>query len=102
MNAAPVQIRRVAPDEWQAFKSVRLAALAESPAAFGSTHEREAAFDDEVWRERARIGSDSDDRATFLAWSGDQPVGVVGCNRDDDGHVLLPRRVHDAHLLALA
>lgn len=89
MSVAPVEVRRVAAAEWQAFKSVRLAALAESPSAFGSTHEREVAYDDGVWQERARIGSYSADRAMFLAWSDDRPVGIVGGNRDDDGHVEL-------------
>lgn len=89
MTGSPVEVRRIAADEWREFKSVRLAALAESPAAFGSTREREAAFDDDVWQERARIGSCSEDRAMYLAWSGDLPVGIVGGNRDDDGHVEL-------------
>ena len=89
MNGTLVDVRRVAAEEWPAFKAVRLAALAESPAAFGSTLERELAFEDDIWQERARIGSHSDDRAMFLAWSGDHAVGLVGGNRDDDGHVEL-------------
>ncbi len=89
MTAPVAEVRRIGADEWSAFREVRLAALAESPAAFGSTLEREIAFDDDVWQERASIGSCSDDRAMFLAWSGERPVGIVGGHRDDDGHVEL-------------
>ncbi len=52
MTAPVVEVRRIGADEWSAFREVRLAALAESPAAFGSTLEREIAFDDDVWQER--------------------------------------------------
>lgn len=51
MSGASV-IRRGVPDDWQASKALRLRALAESPAAFSSTLEREVAFDDDVWRTR--------------------------------------------------
>ncbi len=84
-----IQVRRVRADEWPAYKAVRLDALAESPTAFGSTFEREVAFADEVWQERADAGSSSADRAMFLAWDGDAPAGIVGGMREDDGHIEL-------------
>ena len=88
-TAVPIDVRRIAADEWPSFKSVRLAALAESPAAFGSTLEREVAFGDDVWQERARVAAAADERSLFLAWSDGEPVGIVGGMRDDRGHVEL-------------
>ena len=47
-----MEIRRATVDDWEASRDIRLRALAESPDAFLSTLEREAAFDDEVWMSR--------------------------------------------------
>ena len=46
------EIRRVAPDEWAAFRDVRLAALAEAPYAFAATLDVEAGYGAWRWRER--------------------------------------------------
>ena len=59
-------------------RTTRLRALEESPQAFGSTLERELAFDDDTWVSRLDHG------AWFLAWSGDQPVGMA-CGIPEEG-----------------
>jgi GNAT superfamily N-acetyltransferase len=65
-------------------RAVRLAALADTPAAFGSTLERELAFADAEWTDRAVAGSAGDERCTFLAWHADgRVVGIVGGYRVD-------------------
>ncbi len=47
-----VVVREVSGDEWETLRDVRLAALREAPAAFGSTYAREAPFTEEQWRGR--------------------------------------------------
>lgn len=71
-----IEIRRVTADDWQVLRDVRLTALRSAPEAYGSTHEREAAFDEQAWRARTRTA------AQFLALDPDRPrggaLGLVG------------------------
>ena len=52
-----VELRTIGPDDWQDWRSIRLRALADSPAAFGSDLAREEANTEDVWRDRAGKGS---------------------------------------------
>jgi GNAT superfamily N-acetyltransferase len=45
-----VVVRTATPEDWQVMRDTRLAALRESPSAFGSTADREAAYDEPTWR----------------------------------------------------
>ncbi len=45
-------IRRFSTDDVDAYRRIRLEALQADPGAFGSSYEREVAFDDETWRSR--------------------------------------------------
>jgi ribosomal protein S18 acetylase RimI-like enzyme len=78
------EIRRVAPDEWAAFRDVRLAALAEAPYAFAATLDTEAGYDERRWRDWISRS------ALFLAWDGDCAVGMVGGYAQENGgwHVI--------------
>ncbi len=79
----PVDVRRVEPDDWRRYREVRLAALAESPAMFGSTTAREVAFDEGVWRQRAARP------ATFIASRGGADIGMAGVYEvDGTWHVM--------------
>ena len=71
-----VEVRRTTAEQWRALKQLRLSALADSPAAFGSTLAREVALDDAEWQRRARGGS-------WLAWANGRPVGMVALVPDD-------------------
>lgn len=55
MDRSPLT-RRVAADDWETWRDIRLRSLRDSPDAFGSTLEREAAYDEADWRERMRKG----------------------------------------------
>jgi GNAT superfamily N-acetyltransferase len=73
-----VLVRPVVPDEWQAYRNIRLAALADAPTAFVTTLEQASQFDEQLWRSRAAEG------ATMLAWRDDRPVGIVAAYLPDD------------------
>lgn len=78
-----IAVRRIRPDEADALRFVRLAALAESPSAFGSTYAREAALTAEEWTDRAHASSDGTERALFFAVADEDVVGLVGGHRPD-------------------
>jgi GNAT superfamily N-acetyltransferase len=83
-----VRVRRAVVQDWHAVRSIRLTALADAPFAFGSTLARELAFDDQEWQRRVREGT------WFLAWCGQQPVGIVAGISDTD-------QPEDRHLAAM-
>jgi ribosomal protein S18 acetylase RimI-like enzyme len=68
-------IRGTSEADWRQLRRVRLQALADSPAAFGTTLEEAEAFPEQRWRDRAR---GSDVARQFLAWMGEEPVGLAG------------------------
>lgn len=80
-----IDVQRVRASDAPTLKRVRLAALQDSPSAFGSTYAAEADRPDTEWEERARLGSAGDDRATFFAYVGNDVVGIVGGYREDGG-----------------
>jgi len=45
------ELRFLSPDDWETWRDVRLRSLLDSPDAFGSTYEREAAYDEAAWRQ---------------------------------------------------
>lgn len=68
-------IRHTTEQDWPILKALRLAALLDSPTAFGVSHASAAANSDQQWRDRAAARGP----ATYLlAFQGDMPVGMIG------------------------
>ena len=79
-----VVVRRIRSSDAALLRDVRLRALGADPESFGSTYEREAAFDEERWRERAEANAAGDEGTTLLALRGSEAVGLITSVRDDD------------------
>ena len=80
-----IAVRRILADEGSTLREVRLAALVDSPGAFGSTLERELTWRDDEWDDRARRGAMSKDRATWFAVDAEtgEVAGIVGATHPD-------------------
>ena len=60
------EVRRIRPDDWEGSRRVRLAALLDSSDAYSATYAQAAALTDQVWIDRALVGSEGSTQATFL------------------------------------
>ncbi len=67
-----MDIERIGPDDWERFRAVRLASLADAPAAFGSRYEDWREASEERWRSRL-----TDVPLTLVAHDGGVDLGVV-------------------------
>jgi ribosomal protein S18 acetylase RimI-like enzyme len=76
-NSFMAKIRRVGVADLEQVRAIRIRALLDAPAAFGSTYEREASLTPEAWATRLARTSN----AHFVASDG-APVGMVAIVRD--------------------
>jgi GNAT superfamily N-acetyltransferase len=72
-----LSIRRFAPHEWRCYRELRLRALAESPDAFGSTLQLEAARPDAEWDRRLQAGASAPADLPLVAQVDDEPIGLA-------------------------
>jgi GNAT superfamily N-acetyltransferase len=79
-----VSIRRIQLGENEIFKRIRLAALRDSPSAFATTYESAVNRSADSWREQVDSTAQGSDRATFIAFSDDLPIGIAALYRDKD------------------
>ncbi|MBE7162540.1 MAG: GNAT family N-acetyltransferase [Williamsia herbipolensis] len=66
-------LRTMTADDWEAWRAVRLEALAESPGAFGSTHADWVGAEEPRWRGRLSIPGAID----VVAFEGDTAIGMA-------------------------
>ena len=81
-----IVVREITADDWELMRDVRLAALAESPSAFGSSYAREVAFTEEQWRGRIRERSVTffaQEEPAAAASAGKEPAGLAGVYVED-------------------
>ena len=87
-----ITTRRIQSGEVNLFKNLRLKALQDAPYAFSSTYESALRRTDESWREQAERTAQGTDRATFISFLDDEPVGIAALyrleNQADVGELL--------------
>ena len=86
------ELVRVGPDEWEAFRDVRLASLADAPGAFGASYADWVDAPEQRWRSRL-----TDVPFTIVALSGGRGVGVVSGAQADDHVELISMWVAPEH-----
>jgi len=83
-----VRIHTVQRDDWPAYREIRLAALRDAPSAFASTWERETAFPDSRWIERAQGSQDGQAQTIVVAVDADgRWAGLAGGLRPGDAGI---------------
>jgi GNAT superfamily N-acetyltransferase len=78
-----IAVRRVEPDEWQTFREIRLAALADAPYAYLTTLAEARTHPDELWRDRIA------DSPHFLAFVDGKALGMTVVIATDTGRQLV-------------
>jgi GNAT superfamily N-acetyltransferase len=79
-----MEVRRARADEWEALREIRLAALTDSPDAFGSTLAGERDADEARWRGWITGEGWAGAVATFVADGPDRFLGMATGYRPDD------------------
>jgi len=74
-------IRRIRIGEADLFKQIRLASLQDAPYAFSSNYDSALSRSAESWREQADSTAQGIDRATFIAFSDNVPIGIAALYR---------------------
>jgi RimJ/RimL family protein N-acetyltransferase len=79
-----ITIRRLQRGEIDLFKQLRLKALQDAPYAFPATYEAALQRSAESWREQAERTTQGSNRATFIVFSDDLPIGMTALYRYED------------------
>ena len=69
-----MDIRLTKTEDWMLLKQVRLAALLDTPTAFGVSYQTAVKYTDQQWRDRASSAG----TAFWLAFDSDKPIGMIG------------------------
>ena len=77
-----ITYRTLLPDDWETYRELRLAALRESPDAFGSTLVAEQPRSPEQWRDRLVAAQVSGGDLPLVALVGKYAVGLVWAKVD--------------------
>lgn len=76
-----IEIRKLTPDDTQAYRACRLDALLDSPQAFASSYEEEVQMSDDTIRQR--FAGHPKESAVFGAFDGDRIIGLTGIFREE-------------------
>jgi len=75
-----MHIKKLGRDDWQAYKALRLEALARHGNVFGGEFDAEFAYADDVWQDMFTNNA----MALFGLYDSDKLIGITGVARDRD------------------
>lgn len=85
------KIRKLSPEDWCEYKTIRLESLRDAPDSFGSTLNREASFTPEQWQARLRVSKNIFDSVAYSAIVDHSSIGLVSCvvhaSGDESAHL---------------
>ena len=90
----PFSVRRLTPADVEQYRDCRLSALLDTPSAFGSSYEEEAAMTNDQFI--TRFQEHAPESATFGAFDGERVVGLMGIYREQRH-----KRKHKANLVGV-
>jgi ribosomal protein S18 acetylase RimI-like enzyme len=79
----PIELVQLTPDDWQAYRALRLEALQTEPQAFGSTYASNIQHPESFWRGRLEEAAAGEKSWLLFARRGDQLVGMIGAYASD-------------------
>ena len=79
-----ITVRRIQIGETDLYKQMRLASLRDAPYAFGTAYDSALQRTAESWHEQAERTAQGTDRATFIAFFDDLPIGMTALYRRED------------------
>lgn len=82
LECSMITIRRLQQGEAGLYRELRLEALRESPEAFGTSLAAALGRDEQSWIDQADTSASGQDRATFVAWLDERPIGLAALYRD--------------------
>jgi ribosomal protein S18 acetylase RimI-like enzyme len=78
-----IEVRELVAGEGLTWRDLRLAALQESPGAFGSTYAQSSLRSDDEWHRTIDQSAADPDAASFVAEVDGRPMGLAFCRLDD-------------------
>lgn len=84
----PVQIVQLEPEDWPAYRALRLEALQTEPQAFGSTYADNLKHPEAFWQRRLQEAAEGQPGWLLFARADDQLVGMIGAFADNDPTVV--------------
>jgi ribosomal protein S18 acetylase RimI-like enzyme len=83
-----IQVVQLKPEEWPAYKALRLEALQTAPQAFGSAYADNLKHPDTFWQRRLQAAADDQPGWLLFAQAEDRLVGMIGAYGDSDPAVV--------------
>ena|SRR6218665_3815974 len=75
-----ITCRQLTESDWSLLRQVRLHALKNDPAVFGSTYSKESGYDEAKWRSWIA----NPDYGIWILQDGEMPIGMTGIGMDRD------------------